>query len=91
MKKCGLPAGKAEKRHGSFDRADFILAALFLWMIFFLAALAVSEIAFKIASFLPVFFARRKEASSLETIRLFTFSFLFEPLRALFAVFVIGI
>lgn len=59
-------------------------------MIFLLAALSVSEIAFNIAFLPPVFFAKRKEASSLETIRLFTFSFLFEPLRALFAVFVIG-
>jgi len=59
-------------------------------MIFFLAALSVSEITFIIAFLLPALFAKRKEASSLETIRLFTFSFLFEPLRALFAVFVIG-
>ncbi len=69
---------------------DFILAALFLWMIFFLAALSVSEIAFNIAFLPPIFFATRKAASSFETIRLFAFAFLFEPLRALFAVFVIG-
>lgn len=75
----------------SFDSWDFILAALFLWIIFFFAARSVKETAFVTPALSLDFLARRIAISSLLTksrLTLFLFS---DPLRALFAVFVTGI
>jgi len=68
-----------------------ILAALFLCMMWFLAARSEREIAVRTSfSFLP-FFATRMAISNLVFISLFIASFLVELLSALFAVFVTGI
>lgn len=56
-----------------------------------MAARSAKEIAFLIFSLVPPFLAALMAASSLDLISLFTFSFLFEPLKALLAVLVTGI
>jgi len=75
----------------SFESLLFILAALFLWNMFFLAALSAKEIAsftFLIEGFL---FACLIAISKRLTKTLLIASFLFETLSALLAVFVTGI
>lgn len=74
----------------SRDRADLILAALFLWRIFFLAARSAKEIAAFIFSKPLLLFAERIASSSLFVSERLTWVFLFEPRRALFAVLVTG-
>lgn len=68
-----------------------ILAALFLWIIFFLATRSVREIALMILAFFRPFFANLIAAPRRFIIILLTTCFLFEALRALLAVFVTGI
>jgi hypothetical protein len=75
----------------SLDNELLILAALFLCITFFFFARSVSDIARKTSFSFLDFLAMRKATSNCETIFLFTISFLFELLRALFAVFVTGI
>lgn len=72
------------------ESMDLILAALFLWIVYFLAALSASEIALRIDSLEGCFFATLIAISSLEIITLLTPAFLADPLKALFAVFVTG-
>lgn len=79
------------RRGSSLESELLILAALFLWINFFLAALSAREIAASIFSLPPPFLARRTATSSLDEISLFTKVFLFEDLKALLAVFVTGI
>lgn len=74
----------------SLERLPLILAALFLWITLFLAALSAKEIAAIIFSFDFCLFATLMAISSLVLISLFTNSFLFELRRALFAVWVTG-
>ena len=73
------------------ERRDLILAALFLWITIFFAALSVLDIASRTSSFFPDLNAARIEASSLLLIWLLTVYFLLETRRARFAVFVTGI
>lgn len=75
----------------SFESCDLILAALFLWITFFLAARSARDIALIIFSFTLSFFARRMAISSLAMRVLFTDSFFRLPLRARLAVLVTGI
>lgn len=75
----------------SLESWDFILAALFLWMIFFFAARSASEVANLISSLFLDLFARRTAISSFFIKSLFTVVLFLEPLRALLAVFVTGI
>lgn len=67
-----------------------ILAALFLWMAFFLAAWSAKETALMIKSFVLAFLAFLIATSSRDRIILLIFAFCFEPLKALLAVFVTG-
>lgn len=73
------------------DSELFILAALFLWIAFFFAALSTSEMAFTISLAFFLFFANRTAISILDIMWVFTAFFLFEDLSALFAVLVTGI
>jgi len=75
----------------SFDRLDLILAALFLWMYFFLVARSVREIALTIWLGFFDFFAIRIATSKEVEMFLLTFAFLLEERSALFAVTVTGI
>lgn len=70
---------------------DLILAALFLWITFFLAARSASETALIIVPSDFLLFAVLIAASSLLTISLFTDSFFVLPLRARFDDLVTGI
>ena len=81
----------AEVFGNSFDSVDLIREALFLWMTLFLTALSAKEIAAIIFSAPFAFFAKRTALSSFAKINLLTWAFLFDPLSALFAVFVTGI
>lgn len=74
----------------SLERVLFILAALFAWMTFFLAALSVSEIAFLIAAGVFFFLASRIATPSRDLILSLTAFFLLEERSALFAVLVTG-
>jgi hypothetical protein len=74
----------------NFDRDFLILAALFLWMTPFLAALSVREIAL-IIFWVPFSLLATRNADSKEDFMLiFTNVFFLEPLRARLAVFVTG-
>ncbi len=75
----------------SLDKTDFMRAALFLWIVFFLEALSAKEIAFWTESFEGCLRAALTAISSLEMIALLIFAFWADPLKALFAVFVTGI
>jgi hypothetical protein len=72
------------------ERLLLILAALFLWMIFFLAARSAREMASLTFSLEPSL-ANLIATSSLVLISLLVSSFLFEDLNALLAVLVTGI
>lgn len=75
----------------NFESWDLILAALFLWITLFLAALSANEIAAIIFSAVLLFFATLTATSSFPIISLFMDSLFLEPLRALLAVVVTGI
>ncbi|KKQ95952.1 MAG: hypothetical protein UV74_C0013G0556 [Candidatus Woesebacteria bacterium GW2011_GWB1_43_14] len=75
----------------SLERADFIRADLFLWIIFFLAARSAKEIALITSTCFLVFLAMRIAISKFFLVRLLTEVFLLEDLRARFAVTVTGI
>lgn len=75
----------------NFESWDLILAALFLWITLFLAALSANEIAAIIFSVALLFFATLTATSSFPIISLFMDSLFLEPLRALLAVVVTGI
>ena len=75
----------------SFAIWDLILAALFLWITFLLAARSASETALRTSLVFLVFFASLIAASSLLMVSLLTTSLARLPLRALLAVFVTGI
>ena len=74
----------------SLDKEDLIRAALFLWMVFFLAARSAREIAFNTGSLVFSFFAFLTAISSPPNITLLTLVFIREPLKALLAVLVTG-
>lgn len=75
----------------SLESWDFMRAALFLWITFFLTARSAKETAFLIFSGRGDFFAVLTAISRPLTMILLTASLFFEPLRALLAVFVTGI
>lgn len=74
----------------SFVRELLILAALFLWMAFFFAALSANETAAIISFEDLLFFARRTATSNFVTVILLMEAFFLEPLSALLAVLVTG-
>lgn len=74
----------------SLERLLLILAALFLWMTFFLAALSASDIAFRILALVLCLDAALIAASRLLLIILLTDLFLPAERNALLAVLVIG-
>ena len=74
----------------SLESCDLILEALFLWIVDVFDARSARETAFSIAFLLLDFFADLIAISSLESMILFTISFLLDPLNALLAVFVTG-
>ena len=75
----------------SLAMVDFILAALFLWIVCFLEARSAKEITFRISVCFLLFFAERIAFSRRETIKVFTIPLRLLPLSALFAVLVTGI
>jgi hypothetical protein len=75
----------------SLESELFILAALFLWMTFFLAALSVKDIARLTFSCVGLFFTARTAISRLVFILLLTSSFPLCERKALLAVLVTGI
>lgn len=74
----------------SLESWDFILAALFLWITFFLAALSAKDTALVTFSAVLLFRATLTATSSLPRIILLIDSLFLEPLRALLAVVVTG-
>ncbi len=74
----------------SFESVLLILAALFLWITFFLVARSTSEIASSTFSFDFDFLAALMATSSLARMRLFTAIFFLEDRCALLAVLVTG-
>lgn len=74
----------------SEDIKLLILAALFLWIAFFFAALSARETAERISLVDLLFFARRTATSKFVIVITFVEAFLFEPRRALLAVLVTG-
>ena len=75
----------------SFESALLILAALFLWITWIFAERSVKDIAETTSFSFLLFFAIRIAISRRADISLLFTAFLFEPRRALFAVFVTGI
>lgn len=72
------------------ESCDLILDALFLCITFFLAARSVNDTAFLIESLVLSFLACLIATSRPAETTLFTRFFLFDPLRALLALFVTG-
>lgn len=84
------PERTLARRGSNFESAPLIRAAVFLWIIFFLAARSAREIALRIF-FVPFFFLAILTATSkFARINLLTSSFRFELRRALLAVLVTG-
>ena len=74
----------------NLERPDLILAALFLWITCFFAALSTKDIAFCIFSCDFPFLASLRATSRFFLTAELTDSFFFDDLRALLAVFVTG-